>query len=43
GNGRVYHAGRLVGLARDAVMARLGPEGMAARYGWLYGWTPPAA
>lgn len=42
GNGRFYHAGRLVGLARDTVMARLGPEGMAARYAWVYGWTPPA-
>lgn len=41
-NGRAYHAGRLVGLARDTVMRRLGPEGMAARYAWLYGWTPPA-
>ena len=43
GNGRFYHAGRLVGLARDTAMRRLGPEGMAARYAWLYGWTPPAA
>ena len=43
GNGRVYHAGRLVGFARDRVMARLGPEGMAARYAWLYGWNPSAA
>lgn len=42
GNGRFYHAGRLVGFARNTVMARLGPEGMSARYAWLYGWTPPA-
>ncbi|MDP4002573.1 FAD-dependent monooxygenase [Methylobacterium sp. NEAU K] len=41
-NGRTYHAGRLVGFARNAVMARLGPEGMRDRYAWLYGWTPPA-
>lgn len=41
-NGRVYHAGALLALARNAVMGRLGPEGMARRYDWLYGWTPPA-
>ncbi|WP_298951751.1 FAD-dependent monooxygenase [uncultured Methylobacterium sp.] len=39
-NGRLYHSGRLVAAARDAVMARLGPEGMTARYAWLYGWRP---
>ncbi|MFB0492472.1 salicylate hydroxylase [Methylobacterium sp. OAE515] len=41
-NGRTYHAGALVSLARNAVMARLGPDGMRDRYAWLYGWTPPA-
>jgi len=41
-NGRTYHAGGLVGLARNAVMARLGPDGMRDRYAWLYSWTPPA-
>ncbi|MDP4023962.1 FAD-dependent monooxygenase [Methylobacterium sp. NEAU 140] len=41
-NGRTYHAGPLLGLARDAVMGRLGPDGMRDRYAWLYGWTPPA-
>jgi salicylate hydroxylase len=41
-NGRTYHAGGLVALVRDAVMARLGPDGMRDRYAWLYGWTPPA-
>lgn len=41
-NGRFYHAGRLVGFARDQVMRRLGPEGMSARYAWVYGWQPPA-
>lgn len=39
-NGRSYHAGTLVGLARNAVMARLGPAGLSARYAWVYGWTP---
>lgn len=41
-NGRTYHAGGLVALIRNAVMARLGPDGMRERYAWLYGWTPPA-
>jgi salicylate hydroxylase len=38
-NGRTYHAGRLVGFARDRVMAALGPQRMTQRYAWLYGWT----
>lgn len=42
-NGRTYHAGPLVGLARNAVMGRLGPAGMSRRYAWLYGWTPDKA
>ena len=41
-NGRTYHAGGLIALARNAVMGRLGPDGMRDRYAWLYGWTPPA-
>jgi salicylate hydroxylase len=40
-NGRIYHAGGLVAFARDQVMRRLGPEGMTARYAWLYGFRPP--
>lgn len=39
-NGRTYHAGALVGPIRNAVMRRLGPEGLNRRYAWLYGWTP---
>lgn len=39
-NGRTYHAGPLLGLARNAVMRRLGPSGMSRRYAWLYGWKP---
>jgi salicylate hydroxylase len=39
-NGRTYHAGALVGRVRNAVMGRLGPEGMNRRYAWLYGWAP---
>ena len=42
-NGRTYHAGALVGLARNVVMRRLGPAGMSGRYAWLYGWTPETA
>jgi salicylate hydroxylase len=30
-----------VAFGRDLVMRRLGPEGMAERYAWLYGWQPP--
>ncbi|WCS25854.1 FAD-dependent monooxygenase [Methylobacterium sp. NMS14P] len=41
-NGRTYHAGGVVAFVRNAVMARLGPDGMRDRYAWLYGWTPPA-
>ncbi|WP_375454962.1 FAD-dependent monooxygenase [uncultured Methylobacterium sp.] len=41
-NGRTYHAGGLTAFVRDAVMARLGPDGMRERYAWLYGWTPDA-
>ncbi|MCJ2068189.1 FAD-dependent monooxygenase [Methylobacterium sp. J-030] len=41
-NGRTYHARGLIALARNTVMARLGPDGMRDRYAWLYGWTPPA-
>jgi salicylate hydroxylase len=40
-NGRIYHAAAPVAFARDLVMRRLGPEGMTARYAWLYGWTSP--
>jgi len=39
-NGRVYHAGLLAGLGRDLVMRKLGAEGMAERYSWIYGWKP---
>jgi 2-polyprenyl-6-methoxyphenol hydroxylase-like FAD-dependent oxidoreductase len=40
-NGRIYHAGPLVAFARNFVMRRLGPRGMARRYAWLYGYGPP--
>lgn len=41
-NGRLYHAGSILGFARDAVMRRLDGRAMAERYAWLYGWTPPS-
>jgi salicylate hydroxylase len=40
-NGPIYHGRGPIAFARDIVMRRLGPEGMTARYDWLYGWTPP--
>lgn len=43
GNGRTYHAGGLAAFCRNAVMGRLGADGMRERYAWLYGWTPPGA
>ncbi len=42
GNGRIYHLGAPFTLARNAVIARRGPESMRNAYDWLYGWTPPA-
>ena len=41
-NGRIYHAGGLIGFGRNQVMRRLGPEGMTRRYDWLYGFRSPA-
>jgi salicylate hydroxylase len=40
-NGRIYHAGALIGFGRDRVMRHLGPEGMTKRYDWLYGFRAP--
>jgi salicylate hydroxylase len=40
-NGRIYHAGGLIAFARNQIMRRLGPEGMTARYAWLYGFRLP--
>lgn len=39
-NGSTYHAGGLKAFVRNAVMRRLGPEGMTRRYSWIYGWRP---
>ena len=40
-NGRIFHAGPLVAAARNLVIRRVGAHGMANRYAWIYGWTPP--
>ena len=37
-NGAAYHAGGVKASMRDAVIRHLGPERMALRYAWLYGW-----
>ena len=38
GNGRNYHMGWPLSMARDFALKRLGPEGLRNRYGWLYDW-----
>lgn len=39
--GRIYHLGGPAALARDRAMALLGPDRLARRLDWLYGWRPP--
>jgi salicylate hydroxylase len=41
GNGRMYHAGFPLDIARDIALRQFGDAGMRRRYGWLYGWRPP--
>ncbi len=41
-NGFAYHAAGPAAWVRDAIMRRAGPQGMADRYAWIYGWAPPA-
>jgi salicylate hydroxylase len=38
GNGRIYHMGLPLSLARDAALAARSPTSLARRYDWLYGW-----
>ena len=38
GNGRNYHLGWPLSVARDLALKRLGPEGLRRRYDWLYDW-----
>ncbi|MFJ5369617.1 FAD-dependent monooxygenase [Bosea sp. CER48] len=37
-NGRNYHMGWPLSIARDFALKRLGPDGLRNRYGWLYDW-----
>jgi salicylate hydroxylase len=37
-NGTAYHAGGVKAFMRDALIRHLGPERMALRFAWLYGW-----
>jgi salicylate hydroxylase len=39
-NGRIYHLGWPLSLARDKTIKFLGAKGMAHKYKWLYGWKP---
>jgi salicylate hydroxylase len=40
--GMIYHLPLPLGLARDGVMRRLGPEGVLSRVDWIYRWEAPA-
>lgn len=40
--GAIYHLGAPLSLARDAVMKRLGSDGVLSQIAWIYGWQPPA-
>lgn len=42
GNGRNYHMGWPLSIARDFALKRLGPDGLRNRYGWLYDWQDAA-
>lgn len=39
-NGRIYHLNGPMAIGRDAVMKLMGPEKLAARQDWIYGWQP---
>ena len=41
-NGRNYHMGWPLSIARDFALKRLGPNGLRSRYGWLYDWQDAA-
>jgi salicylate hydroxylase len=38
--GRIYHLGGPLALARDLSIRALGPQRMLARQDWIYGWRP---
>lgn len=37
-NGRIYHLGGALKMARDFTLGRAAPQKLMARYDWLYGW-----
>lgn len=39
-NAGAYHAAGLKAKIRDFIIKRTGPEGLANRYDWVYGWKP---
>lgn len=39
-NGRIYHMGGMMALARNTVLRATPPHRLLARYDWLYGWKP---
>ena len=39
-NGKIYHMGFPLSLARDTVMRLHSPESLLARFDWIYGWKP---
>lgn len=41
-NGRNYHMGWPLSMARDFALRRLGADGLRNRYGWLYDWQDAA-
>jgi len=38
--GRIYHLGGPLAIARDLAIRALGTERMLARQDWIYGWQP---
>ncbi|MEZ0045045.1 2-polyprenyl-6-methoxyphenol hydroxylase-like FAD-dependent oxidoreductase [Bradyrhizobium sp. USDA 327] len=38
--GRIYHLGGPLAIARDLAIRALGPERMLARQDWIYSWRP---
>jgi salicylate hydroxylase len=38
--GRIYHLGGPLAIARDLAIRALGPDRMLARQDWIYRWRP---
>ena len=41
-NGRIFHMGGAMALARDTVMRMTPGAALLGRFDWLYGFDPPA-